>query len=351
MSDDIAQDVSRLCIQSAGVVQSADGIQGASAVPPARASRSLLERCTTRWVMLLGAWMALWVGSVTADVTGSSDYAQFQRFPGSVIVSYHVDEATVYTLPLGRMQRVTGSVAPSESQRLQGSLRRITYEIPEGFSGQEVYNYFRGQLLSGDQRELFACQGRGCGSSNFWANDVFNNRILYGPEPTQFYMASTYRSIADGADVDGYAALYVVTRGNRRMYAHLDFLETVAAQGGERVGGADTMWLRLEEEGAVSIPGLAFNEDDQLIDDAGIQAVQELMADQAALQVYVVGHLQGSDDLDSLLQRSRSRAAQVVARLLDAGVDAQRVEAQGVGPLAPYCRSGPCAQRIELVKR
>lgn len=328
----------------------------------AQTHRQVFERRAPRWARFLGgltgglggltgAVMVLWAASAVADVTGSSDYAGFQRFPGSVIVDYHLEESTVYTLPLGRMQRATGRVAPSQSERFQGALRRITYEIPEGFSGQEVYNYFRDQLLANDQRELFACQGRGCGSSNFWANDVFNNRILYGPEPSQFYTASTYQGIANGGDVEGYAALYVVTRGNRRMYAHLDFLEIGAAQAAERARGPEAMWLRLEQEGVVSVPDLSFNEDDQLIDDGGIQVVQELMQNQGLLQVYVVGHLQGSDDLDNLLQRSRSRAEQVVARLLDAGVDAQRVEAQGVGPLAPYCRPGPCTQRIELVRR
>lgn len=290
-----------------------------------------------------------------ADVPGSSDYGGFQRFPGSEIVDYRVDESTVYQLPLGRMQRVTGRVAPSQSERFQGTLRRITYEIPSGFTGQEVYDHFRRQLLAGEQRELFACQGRGCGSSNFWANDVFNNRILYGPEATQFYMASTYEAQSAGEPVLGYAALYVVTRGNRRMYAHLDFLELSAAQAAEQRDAAadrpEAMWLRLEQDGVVSVPGLSFDESDQLTQDDGIQLVHELMQSQALLQVFVVGHLQGDGDVGSLIERSRSRAEQVVARLVEAGVDASRVQAHGVGPLAPFCRPGPCSQRIELVRR
>lgn len=310
---------------------------------------------TPSWVAILAAALALWITPVLADVTGSSDYAGFQRFPGSVIVDYHVQQSTVYNLPLGRMQRATGRVAPSQSERFQGALRRITYEIPAGFTGQEVYNHFRNQLLAGEQRELFACQGRGCGSSNYWANDVFDNRILYGPEATQFYMASTYEGMVEGQAVLGYSALYVVTRGNRRMYAHLDFLELPAAQAAAQrmsvVSGPDAMGLRLEQDGAVSVPGLSFSEDDRLLEDDGIQLVQELMQSQGLLQVFVVGHLQGDGAADQLVERSRLRAEQVVARLVEAGVSADRLQAQGIGPLAPYCRPGPCSQRIELVRR
>ena|SRR5690554_2577276 len=306
------------------------------------------------WLRVVMTLAALCTSAALADVSGSADYAGFQRFPGSTIVDYRVDESTVYTLPLGRMQRAAGQVAPSQAERFQGTLRRITYEIPDGFSGQEVYNHFRAQLLAGEQRELFACQGRGCGSSNYWANDVFNNRILYGPETSQYYMASTYHSAADDSAI-GYAALYVVTRGNRRMYAHLDFLELSAARAAEQrmgmAGGPEAMALRLEQDGAVSIPGLVFDENDRLSEDEGLALVQELMQNQGLLEGYVVAHLQGGDRLDRLLERSSDRAEQVVSRLVDAGVDAARLEARGVGPLAPYCRPGPCSQRIELVRR
>ncbi len=91
--------------------------------------------------LLLISWQAI------ADIPGSSDYA-YQRFPGSQIVEYRLENNTVYALALGRMQRAAGRVAPSQSERFQGDLRRITYEIPDGFNGQEVFEHFRGQLLT-----------------------------------------------------------------------------------------------------------------------------------------------------------------------------------------------------------
>lgn len=185
-----------------------------------------------QWLMLGLAMLACasLQAQTSTDVRGSSDYAGINRFPGSHIAEYRVENNAFYSLALGRMQRVNGRVAPREAERYQGDLRRITYEIPSGFGAAEVFGFFRDQLLNSSGEALFSCQARDCGSSNFWANDLFGSRILYGPEGGQYYLAARYRLQIDGETVSGYAALYVITRGNRRMYAHLDFLELPASE-------------------------------------------------------------------------------------------------------------------------
>lgn len=307
------------------------------------------------WVTMAALMLLAVPAWSQSDVSGASDYAGFERFPGASIVDFRQEASTIYALALGRMQRAAGTVAPSQSERFQGHLRRITYAIPDGYSAEEVYGFYRNQLLSQDQRELFACQGRGCGSSNFWANDVFGNRILYGPETSQFYLASTYQSDVDGLDVNGYAALYVVTRANRRMYAHLDFLELTPQVAAEQREGLSVTpqaaQIRLERERSVVITRLAFDDNDELINEEGVELIVDLLQRNGLMQVYIVGHLQDDETIDVLQQRSLQRAQQVVERVVAAGIDANRVQAQGVGPLAPYCRPGPCGQRIELVLR
>lgn len=302
---------------------------------------------------LAATLLCMGMASVFADVPGSSDYPGINRFPGSEIVNFQREDNTVYALALGRMQRAAGTVAPSSAERFSGNLWRVTYRIPDGFDAQEVYNHFRAQLLVAGQRELFACQGRGCGSSNFWANDQFNNRILYGPEANQYYMASTFQTESQGQERLGYAALYVVTRANRRMYAHLDFLELSGARADEQRAGvlatAQAMQLRLQDDGVIVIPGLSFNEDDELVDEQGLQLLAEVMQADALISVYLVAHLSDDQSLDVLQRRSMNRALAVQQALIALGVDAERLSPQGVGPLAPYCRPGPCGARVEAV--
>lgn len=312
-------------------------------------------RCLQHLLRIAAASALLFFHAALADVAGSSDYAGFERFPGSRIVDYRVENNAVYSLALGRMQRAAGRVAPAQSERFQGNLRRITYEIPDGFSAQEVFEHFRRQLLGANQRELFNCQGRDCGSSNFWANDLFGNRILYGPENGQFYMASTYQSDAQTGDVSGYAALYVITRANRRLYAHVEFLELSASVAAEQraaqILNPQALSARLQQDGVAVVPGLIFNEADELEDSEGLALLSAVLTADSLLNLYIVGHLQAEAPLAEQIQRSLARAQLVRSRLIESGIDADRLEAQGVGPLAPYCRPGPCRQRIEVVLR
>lgn len=280
------------------------------------------------------------------------DYAGFERFPGSELTDFRHQQNTVYDLALGRMQRVDGRVSPSRAERLQGALTRVTYEIPSGYSAGDAYQHFRDQLLSDGQSAVFECQGRGCGSSNFWANDKFGNRVLYGPESGQYYLASTYRSERNGVPVSGYAALYTITRGNRRVYAHLDFLELPPVDDMQLMVTPEAMLSRLQEDGSAVLQNLAYNDDDELVGDDGIDLLVQALRRDTLLEVYLVAHLRlPGEDTDILLARSQERAEQLLQRLVEEGINASRLEAYGVGPLVPYCLQGPCHNRVELVTR
>ena len=65
----------------------------------------------------------------------------------------------------------------------------------------------------------------------------------------------------------------------------------------------------------------------------------------------MVAHLSGSGPLETLLQRSTRRAELVREALIARGVEPGRLEARGVGPLAPVCNIANCGERVELVLR
>lgn len=202
----------------------------------------------------------------------------------------------------------------------------------------------------------FTRQGRGCGSSNYWANEIFDNRILYGPVQNQRYLAATFETGVPGDSQIGYAALYVVRRANQRLYAHLDLLALTGRiaeeQRAAQLVTPAAMQQRLTREGSVVVPSLRFNDSDELEEDAGIALLADVLQRDRLLEVFVVGHLQQSNvDLQTLQQQSLARAETVRQQLIEAGVDGGRIIAAGVGPLAPYCRPGPCGQRIEVVVR
>lgn len=276
------------------------------------------------------------------------DHELIERFPGAEIVDYRTPGQTNYSLALDRMQRVNGRVSAGREERVDGVLTRITYRIPEGYTSADVFAHYSEQMLAGGP-ELFRCQGRGCGSSSFWANDVFENRILYGPEAEQYYLASTVGG--DAQHISAYLILYVITRGNRNVYAHLDIVEPTDLVSDLPTTSPQALALQLQQEGSVIVQGVGFDRRDEMVDEGGFTVLLNTLRNAPLMQVYIVAHLGGNDPLEQLLARSTERARSLANRLIDSGINAARILPQGVGPLAPACLQAPCSDRVEIVLR
>ncbi|MFM1897275.1 MAG: hypothetical protein RLZZ385_2349 [Pseudomonadota bacterium] len=294
-------------------------------------------------VLLLSlSWASGVLAQQGGDVSGAADHPLLQRFNSSFIVDYRQQASINYELVLGPMIRAAGRVSPEESRRLRGLVTRITYEVPESFAGADVFGFFDDQVRAGGFTVLFTCAGRECGNSNYWANDVFDNRILYGPERSQYYLAA---AIEGPQGTTRYLALYVVTRANRRIYAHAEIVETDAAG----VQPIHDLLIDLQQHGALVVPGLLFNDNDELLASEPLAAIVPMLLDNPQVNVIVVAHLRGAAPLERLLARSQQRADNVRDALVAAGVADEQIGARGLGPLAPLCGADGCDERIELV--
>ncbi|MGY8869833.1 MAG: DUF4892 domain-containing protein [Pseudomonadales bacterium] len=154
------------------------------------------------------------------DLAGSADDGVLDRFRGSWIVNYKTAPLTDYALPLGSVEQVNGVERLEYEERITGRLTRISYRIPEGNTTRKVFSFFKAQLEMQKAEVLFSCQGRECGSSNYWANDVFDFSKLYGVERSQYYLAAQLPGVT--------VLMYTVERGSRKLYAHIDVIETDA---------------------------------------------------------------------------------------------------------------------------
>ncbi len=281
-----------------------------------------------------------------ADLT-LGDHPLVERFPDSTLTEIEVVEETSYRLVLGILQRNREVVVPEDSQRLRGDVTKLTYQIAQGFSGEDAYNFFMEQFAGKGFEEMFSCSGRSCGSSNYWANDIFRNRILYGPERNQYFTALR----VDRAEGEpAYISLYIITRANRRIYAYFEIVEENVSDAVVSLASPELLET-LNERGSVSLPDLEFVGDEELSADSNLQAALELVQSNPDLEFYLVVHLRDDAPLADLLARSRVRAEFIRNQLLAAGVQAERIIAEGVGPLAPACELADCDERVELVLR
>ena len=285
------------------------------------------------------------------DVAGSSDYQGLVRYPNAKIDKYSPAQQVEYQLALGVLKKVSGQLQPEYSNWVEGRLTRITYRIPDGHDERAAFNHFAGQLQAGEL--LFECHGRDCGSSNYWANSIFGIATLYGPEDNQHYRVTKLNSAGQELIV----ALYSIKRGNKRVYTHLDLLQPNSPV--KLVSNPDTLLDKLRGNGYLRLTGISFDDQDRLLESSQ-QPLQQLavaLNKSTRLKLYVVGHLRGEQPLPQLMSRSLHRANSVVSALQQLGVGSERLDAQGVGPLAPVNKAGAVEGRgteegrIELVIR
>lgn len=295
-------------------------------------------------ICLLAGTLIWQQAAAQSDIAGASDHPLLERFPGSTIVGYDTDTEVNYNLILGNLRRVGGRVVPEEAQRLRGKLTKITYQAPEAFASDDVFAFFEEQVSAAGYTTLFQCAGRGCGNSNYWANDIFNNRFLYGPERSQYYMA--LEVTAEGRASD-YVVAYVITRANRRLLAYVEILETGPAPAINIT--LEALTTSLEQTGSLIIDGLEFDNQDRLVNNEGVGRVVDILNLLQPEQAAIVVHLRGDLPLDQAVGRSQRRAEQVLEALADTGFDISDLSAHGVGPLAPFCSGADCSERVELV--
>ncbi|MGB1173626.1 MAG: DUF4892 domain-containing protein [Marinobacterium sp.] len=214
-----------------------------------------------------------------------------------------------YRFPLGAVVKINRDVRIDKEQQLSGQLTRTTWEMPKSFDPNELLQRLRDQVISQKGEILFECEGRDCGTSNIWANDLFNNADLYGRDDYQRYFAAELD--------DQYLAAYAVRRGNRRVYLHLDQI-TEAEQA--------VPWLELlVDRGWVKLPDTE-------------EPTLKLLADHLqknSSPIRIVGHQQGIDQ-GIAEQESKRLAERVATYLVDrAGVRPVQFEVHGLGALAP----------------
>lgn len=101
----------------------------------------------------------------------------------------------------------------------------------------------------------------------------------------------------------------------------------------------ETLAARLLEKGSFVLRDIDFTVGSTTLDDqqsVELAALASLLADRPTLRIAIVGHTDTAGGLDVNIAVSRARAQSVRTRLIDTyGVDPERIEAEGMGYLAP----------------
>ncbi|WP_281645414.1 DUF4892 domain-containing protein [Parendozoicomonas sp. Alg238-R29] len=154
----------------------------------------------------------------TPLVAEDSDIPHLERYPNASLELSESREARNYPLLSSRVKKIRGDIRAEQEEWRDGQLERRIYEMPSGHSSDRAFNYFSKKIKALGVDIQYVCEGRDCGPSNLWANDIFGVATLYGHDREQRYMLASRK--LDGQKE--YYVLYTVTRGTRRVYAMID---------------------------------------------------------------------------------------------------------------------------------
>ncbi|MDO9560838.1 MAG: OmpA family protein [Bradyrhizobium sp.] len=287
-------------------------------------------------------------GAQTRDVAGARDFPGVGRFARSVITGYEVkdfDAARVQAAPFKDGQ-------PADARRLEGKVTRIAYRSNPGPSILEVFRNFETQLTKIGFEKLLACDTDACGGI------PFVEAIDALPIPQMWIDGFNYQYFAGRrteAAREGYASI-VVSENNREIYAQLTVTELRPME--NRMVDAAAMSKGLRDTGRVALYGIYFDTDKAVLKPESrptLEQIAKLLAAEAQLNVFIVGHTDSQGPYAYNLDLSRRRAEAVAEELVKHyRIGAPRLRTAGVAHLAPVGSNGNEAgrtlnRRVELV--
>lgn len=147
--------------------------------------------------------------------------------------------------PLGSVRRISGQLRFSAELTLSGNRNLGTWQLSPVHAADAAFEQTREQLQQ-NARLLYWCEGRDCGPSNLWANSVFGNARLYGPDERQRYAV-----LVDTTEPVLFT-LYAVTRGNGRGMLHVEQFQADSLP--DRLyPAAATLLLQLRNDGLLEL--------------------------------------------------------------------------------------------------
>jgi outer membrane protein OmpA-like peptidoglycan-associated protein len=300
---------------------------------------------------------------LAADKAGASDHPMIRRYEGSQIVDYQQTTFDEYVLPLGR---AIGKDSLEKSETVRGKITRIQYETDKQRSPLEVYSNYEQALQKAGFTALWQCAEQTCGSDKD-KNRKFNLAVgeyrWHGEHTDDQRYLSAKLARSEG---DIYVSLYVTRAygigGARKdkIYTQLIIIESKPMETGKVVVDANAMLRGITEQGRIALYGIYFDTDKATLkpeSNATLAQIAQLLREQTALKLIVVGHTDSAGDFQHNLSLSKQRAQAVMAALINNyGIAAARLRAEGVAYLAPtasnrHDQGRAQNRRVELIEQ
>lgn len=313
------------------------------------------------------------------DAAGAADSAYTGRYEGSTIVGQTSQEFTEMTLPAGPADKKTKAFSKTVSQK--GKILRSLYVSPEQRSSLEVFGNYIDALKAKGFAVVYECADADCGATFkdlkynakdpavVISKDADTRRVNVSRAMFSKVVEPRYALLKQGATgQETYVAVFAALNAGGsygdmskalrdRVGVLIEVVDASAREDKIVTVTADDIDTGLGSNGRVAFYGLYFDFDKSTIKPESAAQLSEMvqfLKSKPDMRVYVVGHTDNKGELDYNLKLSTARAKSVVEALTDSGVDAGRLLAKGLGPLAPLAANASEEgqaknRRVELV--
>lgn len=138
---------------------------------------------------------------------------------GSTLLEQTSEKVGHYRLVLSELKRTRATTHGEIEQKLAGHLWRRVWAMEGGLSLDEVRRFIWQQISP--EHIIYQCQSLDCGSSHFWANEIFHNARLVTREKNQRYLVSSEKR-PDGQYQTW--VVYIVQRAAGQILVNIDQL-------------------------------------------------------------------------------------------------------------------------------
>jgi len=250
-------------------------------------------------------------------------------FEGQRVVYSSTGEVGAYLLTLSSLKKINGEWIAEDEKLLEGQMFRRTYELSRPYSFETAWEHVEEFFVGRDATLIFECLGLACGSSNAWANERFGVKQLYGLDLSQRYQVW---QLNQGSRA--FASAYLVQRGNKRIYFHIDNLlpdtqELLLAP------SAEVIARKFYGDGRIEVSGLSFQDGKITVDQMHLKVLANALNQQPFRVLTIVGHDFFAGTVEEQEQRSIAYAQAVYDALVNHGVQPKRMQVKGVGALTP----------------
>ncbi len=266
----------------------------------------------------------------------STAYAQSVEdfFPGQRVIYTEENKNTAYRLALGPLKKINDEWTSDQESLVLGSIKRKTIELGRPYGLASAWLQIQTVFTGENATLVYSCEAMSCGSSNAWANERFGVKQLYGLDLSQFYQVWELNR----QGVKQIAVVYLVQRGNKRVYFQQDIL-TPKNQDIGFVPSEEVVAKAFYRDKQVEIGGLSFEQGNVSINEKYLVSYVKAFNQQPFRSLTIVGHDYHPGDETTQLQRSEAHATKVRDALVELGVQPKRITVKGLGGLAPKAGS------------